>query len=51
MDLEGFNPWKIVEYNNDFPCPFNHQYAQSEMMSHPMKFFHMSSLDRPKIFQ
>jgi hypothetical protein len=27
MELGGFNTWKIVEYNNNFACPINHQYA------------------------
>jgi hypothetical protein len=37
MELGVFDPWKIIEYNNNFACPVNHQYAQSTMMSHPTK--------------
>jgi hypothetical protein len=49
MELGGFDPWNIVEYNNNFACPVNHQFVELAMMSHPIKCFHMSSLDRPTI--
>jgi hypothetical protein len=51
MELGVLDPWKIVKYNNNFAYLVNHKYAQSEMMSHPTKYCHMSSLGRPTIYQ